>query len=89
MHNVLKLITRGESLKSNSSQESRASGKPDAVFSSRSNETGNQLESFLFSNMLIFLKGTKILSPVRQDLKFLKREHQVASLNNYIFELQQ
>ena len=37
-----------ESLKSNSSQEPRASGKPDAVFSSRSDEPGNQFESSMF-----------------------------------------
>ena len=37
--------SRRESLMSNSSQEPRANGKPDAVFSSRSDELGNQFES--------------------------------------------
>ena len=40
--------SRRESLKSNSSQEPRASWKPDAVFSSRSDEPGNQFESSMF-----------------------------------------
>ena len=35
-----------ESLKSNSSRESRTSGKPDAVFSSRSDESGKKFREF-------------------------------------------
>ena len=41
--------SRRVSLKSNSSQEPRASGKPDALFSSRSDEPGNQLEGSMFT----------------------------------------
>ena len=40
--------SRRESLKSSSSQEPRASGKPNAVFSSRSDEPGNQFKSSNF-----------------------------------------
>ena len=40
--------SRRESLMSTSSQEPRAPGKPNAMFSSRSNELGNQLESSIF-----------------------------------------
>ena len=40
--------SRRESLKSNSSREPRAYGKPDAMFSSRSNEPGNQIENSIF-----------------------------------------
>ena len=78
MNNVLKLITlkvrERESVKSNSSQEPRASGKPNAMFSSRSDELGNQFESFMFkyadpSNWEdLFLKVIKITCSVRQDL---------------------
>ena len=67
--------SRRESLKSNSSQEPRTSGKPDAVFSSRSDELGNQFESFIFLKMLIhqdwedlFLNVVKIICSIRQDL---------------------
>ena len=44
--------SRRESLKSSSSQEARASGKPDALFSSRSDEPGTG-SKVLCSNMLI------------------------------------
>ena len=40
--------SRRETLKSHSSQEPRASGKLDALFSSRSDEPGNQFESSMF-----------------------------------------
>ena len=84
-----------ESLKSNSSQEPRASGKPDAVFSSRSDEPGNQFESSMFkyadlSNMgRSLLEGDKdqLLSQPRSEL--MKQEHQVGSFNRCLNELQQ
>ena len=63
-----------QSFKSNSSQEPRASGKPDAVFSSRSNEAGNQFESSILkygdpANVRnFFLMGTKIICLIRQGL---------------------
>ena len=40
--------SRRDSLMSSSSQEPRASGKPDALFSPRSDEPGNQFESSVF-----------------------------------------
>ena len=40
--------SRRESLMPSSSQESRAYGKPDAMFSSSSNEPGNHFENFIF-----------------------------------------
>ena len=92
---VLKLITLEKRLKSNSSQEPRASGKPDAVFSSRSDEPGNQFESSMFkyadlSNMgRSLLEGDKdqLLSQARSEL--MKQEHQVGSFNRCLNELQQ
>ena len=53
--------SRRESLRSNSSQEPPASGTPDAVFSSRSEEPGNQLESSFLKSKLgrSLLKGFK------------------------------
>ena len=79
---------------SNSFQEPRASGKPDAAFSSRSNELGNQFESHIFkyadSSKLgrSLLEGNKdhLLSQARSEL--MKQEHQVGSLNNCVGELQ-
>ena len=95
--------SRRESLMSNSSQEPRASGKPDAVFSSKSDEPGNQFESSIFFlcrvpffNVLIyqnwedlFLKVNKdhLLSQARSEL--MKQEYQVGSLTWCINELQQ
>ena len=67
--------SRRESLMSSSSQEPRASGKPDVMFSSRSNEPGNQLESSMFkfanpSNLgrSLLARVLKIICSVRQDL---------------------
>ena len=82
-------------MKSNSSQEPRASGKPDAVFSSRSEEPRNQLESSIFKYAdpsklgRSYLEGNidHLLSQARSQL--LKQEHQVGSLNSCINELQQ
>ena len=87
--------SRRKSLKSNSSREPRASGKPDALFSSGSDERGNQFESSVFKYAdpsklgRSLLEGNKdhLLSQARSDLK--KQEHQVESLNNCTSELQQ
>ena len=87
--------SRRESLKSNSSQEPRGSGKPDALFSSRSDEPGNQFESSVFKYAdpsklaRSLLEGNKdhLLSQARSEL--MKQEHQVGSLNRCINELQQ
>ena len=86
---------RRESLKSNSSHEPRASGKPDAVFSSRSDEPANPFESSLFKYAdtsklgRSLLEGNKdhLLSHARSDL--MRQEHQVGSLKNCIGEIQQ
>ena len=80
---------------SNSCQEPRPCGKPDAVFSSRSDERWNQFESSIFrcanpSKMgRSLLDGNKdhLLSQARSEL--LKQEHQVGSLNSCVNELQQ
>ena len=82
--------SRRESLKSNSSQGPRASGKPDAVFSSWSDELGNQFESSNPSRMgRSLLEGNQdhLLSQARSEL--VKQEYQVGSLNSCIIELQQ
>ena len=87
--------SRRESLKSNSSQEPRASGKPDAVFSSRSDEPGNPFESSLFKYAdpsklgRSLLEGNKdhLLSQARSEL--MRQGHQGGSLNSCINELQQ
>ena len=87
--------SRRESMMSNSSQEPRASGKPDAVFSSRSDEPGNQFESSIFKHAdpskfgSSLLEGNTdhLLSQARSELT--KQEHQVGSLNCCISELQQ
>ena len=84
-----------ESWKSNSSQEPRASGKPDALFSSRSDEPGNQFESSMFKYADVSkvgrspLEGNKghLLSQARSEL--MRQEHHVVSLNSCINELQQ
>ena len=86
---------RRESLMSSSSQERRAYGKPDAMFSSGSQETGNQFKSSVFKNAdpsnlgRSLVEGNKdhVLSQARSDLK--KQEHQVGSLHDCISELQQ
>ena len=82
-----------KSMKSDSSQEQRESGKPDAVLSSKSNEPGDQLKSSIFKHSAsqiwedLFLKATEhLLSQARSEL--MKQEHQVGSLNNCISELQ-
>ena len=83
-----------DSLMSNSSQEPRAYGKPDAMFSLRSNEPGNQFERSMFKNAnpsnlgksLLEGKG-HLLSQARSEL--MRQEHQVGSLNSCISELQQ
>ena len=95
MHNMLKLITLTESLKASSSQEPIAYGKPDAMFSSRSIELGNQFESSIFKYAHPFKLGRSLLegnkhhslSQARSEL--MKQEHQVGSLNSCINELQQ
>ena len=87
--------SRRESLKSNSSQEPRAFGKPDALFSSRSDELGNQFESFMFKYAdpsilgMSFFECNKdhVLCQARSEL--VKQEHQFGSLNSCIHELQQ
>ena len=86
--------SRRKSLMSSSSQEPRAYGKRDAMFSFRSNEPGNQFENSIFkfadqSNLgRSLLEGNKdhLLSQARSEL--MKQEHQVGSLNNCIGELQ-
>ena len=85
--------SRKESLKSNSSQEPRASGKPDAVLSSRSDEPGKLFESSIFKYAdpsklgRSLLEGNKdhLLSEARSEL--MKQEHQGGSLNWCINEL--
>ena len=80
---------------SSSSQEVRAKGKLAAMFSSGSQEPGNQSKSSIFrkadpSNLgRSLLEGIKdhLLSQARSEL--MKQEHQVGSLNNCIGELQQ
>ena len=87
--------SRRESKKSNPSQEPRASGKPDAVFSSRSDEPGNQLESSMFKyadpsklgRSLLEGDNDHLLSQARSEL--MRQEHQGGSLKNCIGELQQ
>ena len=87
--------SRGESLISGSSQEPRAYGKPDAMFSSGSKELGNQFESSIFrfadpSNLgRSLLDGNidHLLRQAKSDL--MKQERRVGSLNNCIGEVQQ
>ena len=87
--------SRRESLTSSSSQEPRANGKPDAMFSSGSKEPGNLIKSCVFkhadpSNLArSLLEGNKdhLLSQPRSEI--MEQEHQVGSLNNCIDELQQ
>ena len=87
--------SRRESKKSNPSQEPRASGKPDAVFSSRSDEPGNQFESSMFKfadpstlgRSLLGGNNDHLLSQARSEL--MRQEHQGGSLNSCINELQQ
>ena len=74
--------SRTDGSKSNSSQEPRASGKPDAVFSSWSDEPGNQF--VLCSNMLIrqnwedlFLKVMNIPCSVIWDLNLCSKNIQL------------
>ena len=87
--------SRREFWLSSSSQESRESGKPYAVFSSRSNEPGNQFENSIFkfadpSNLgrsLLEDNKDHLLNLTRSEL--MKQEHQVGSVNNCISELKQ
>ena len=87
--------SRRESLTSGSSQEPRAYGKPDAMFSSGSKEWSNLIKSSVFKNAdpsnpgRSLLEGNKdhLLSQGRSEI--MKQEHQVGSLNNCIDELQQ
>ena len=84
-----------ESLISSSSQEPRAPGKLAAMFSSGSDEPGNQFESYMFkyadpSNLgRSLLEGNKdnLFSQARSEL--VRQGHQVGSLNHCISELQQ
>ena len=86
---------RRESLMSHSSQESGASGKPAAWFSSESGEPGNLIRSSVFRNANpsnlggSLLEGNKdhLLNQARSDL--MKQELHVESLNKCISELQQ
>ena len=64
-----------ETLMSSSSQEPRASGKPAALFPSRSDEPGNQFESSMFKGADLSKLGRSLLEgnkrslvSVRQDL---------------------
>ena len=88
-------LSRREILKSNSSQEQRASGKPDAVFSSWSEEPGNQFESSMFKHADPFKLGSSLLEGDKDHLlgqarsELMRQEHQVGSLNSCINELQQ
>ena len=87
--------SRRESMMSSSSQEAGAYGKPDAMFSTRSNEPGNKFERSIFkfadpsSLGRSRLESNKdhLLSQARSEL--MKQEHPVGSFNNYIGELQQ
>ena len=84
-----------ESLMSSSSEEPRAYGKPDAIFSSGGKEPGNLIKSSVFehaepSNLERSLfEGNEdhLLHQARSDL--MKQEHQVGFLNDCISELQQ
>ena len=75
-------------LMSSSSQEPSACGKPDALFSSGSEEPGNLIKSSIFKNSdpsslgRSLLEGNEdhLLSQARSDL--MKHRHQVESLNN-------
>ena len=75
--------SRRERLMSSSSQEPGASGKPDAMFSSRSNELGNQCEGSIFKfadpsdwgRSLLEGGGSHLLSQARSEL--MKQEHQI------------
>ena len=86
---------RRESLMSHSSQESKASGKPAALFSSESGELRNLIRSSVFRNADpsnlggYLLEGNKdhLLNQARSDL--MKQELHVESLNKCISELQQ
>ena len=86
---------RREGLMSNSSQETRASGKPAAIFSSGIEEPGNLIKSSIFKNAdpsnlwKSLLEGNEnhLLSQAISDL--MKQELQVESLNNCVSELQQ
>ena len=77
---------RSEGLMSNSSQETRASGKPAAIFSSGIEEPGNLIKSSIFKNAdpsnlwKSLLEGNKnhLLSQARSDL--MKQELQVKSM---------
>ena len=85
--------SRRESLKSNSSQEPRASGKPDAVSSSSSGEPGNQCKSSVIkyadpSNLgTSLLEGNEDHSFSQAGVALMGHEHQVGSLNICISEL--
>ena len=80
---------------SSSSQEQRASGKLAAMFSSGSEDPGNQLKSSVFKNAdpsnlgRSLVEGNKhhLFSQTRSDP--MKQEHQVGSLNSCISEFQQ
>ena len=91
MQTVLKLITpeERESLKSSSSQEPRASGKRDALFSSRSDELGKQFEAFMFRFGDPANVGKSLHDGNKDHLLNQARSDQVESLNNRINERQQ
>ena len=86
--------SRRESLTSSSFQDPSATWKP-AMFSSGSQEEGNQFQSSIFKNAdpsnlgRSLLEGNKdhLLSQARSEI--MRREHQVGSLNDCISELQQ
>ena len=82
MQIVFKLITR-------------ASGKLDALFSSRGDESGNQFESSVFKYAdpsklgRSILEGNKGHLPSQARFELMRLEHQVGFLNSCINELQQ
>ena len=86
---------RRESLMWNSSHETRAPGKPAAMFSSGIKESGNLIKSSIFKNAdpsnlgryLLERNKDHLLSQARSEL--MKQEHQIGSLNNCIGKLQQ
>ena len=80
---------------SSSSQEPSAPGKPAAMFSSGSEEPGNQFKSSVFKHADPSTLGRSLLESNKYHLlsqarsEIMKQEHQVESLNNCISELQQ
>ena len=86
--------SRRESLMSSSSQEPRAYGKLDAMFSSRSHELGSQYDNSFFKFAYPSNLGRSLLDGNRDHLltqarsELMKQGHKVGSLNNCIGDLQ-